>query len=875
MMRSKGTSLGKTIKPAAGFFLMASFIFSINVSVALSAYFKQVNTDGFGNPNNGGGAESNLMQVYLGKLYVGIENREDGCGVFSFDGERWEQVTEPGFGNPQNETVSSMAVLKDKLYAATSNKNGCEIYCYDGKGWSLLMQGGFGNYQNISASSMATYKDKLYVGTRDQTFSQGCEIWTWNGKEWHQEVSDGFGNKYNFAAQAMVVSSVSGKEKLYVGTFKTKRMKEGTPGCEVWSWDGMKWMQENKGKEGFKQRKGSSWNHNYIWSMIEYKNKLYVGTLNTAAGCEVWCYDGNEWVQANQNFNGFGDPYNGTAMSLTVFNNLLYVGTYNGKFKAELWSYDGLQWKPVIGRKAPTPIDLGDGANNFINSLGVFQGHLYLGVCNLKRGYGIWESDFVRIEPTQYTGTVEQDVLFTGLGGFLPYQWSLSDSSFGELDQSTGFFHAKATGTSEITLTDAKGSIATGVVTIEKGKIPEGQDEQIIIVGEAEPNVISNTVQETILFTVKPVFSNNRITIETITLDLSPLGMNEKLLLTDNGKDGDIKSNDGIYSASYPFPTFVPPGKYYLEIVMNAKSSQPYYGMIPLDVIQGYTTPVLSNIEIRGDSHFIPVTFDYLDQDGDLGGVKVFYRKQQEGDNWKTANVLQQRDIGLETNEVKFLSPSPKVQSFAFAWNSDRDEPGKKGSDYQLMLTPNDEKGDGESVLSTSFSIDNTQELTDEMAYIENGNYYIDKYPYPNYYGSYPTTGISWFTAKELCQERGKDLCSLGQWIKACRGPMKQEYPYGNKYGYRNREYCNNGGSADDVTVPSGLYRNCTNGYGVYDMCGNIFELIGKDEMTVYLGGGGDATNMEFLQNRCISVIPQPPNDAASNWGFRCCKEAD
>jgi hypothetical protein len=170
-----------------------SFIIFIECRITYSAYFKQVNTDGFGNSNNGGGADSNLMRVYQGKLYVGVENREEGCTVFSFDGEKWEQVNQHGFGDPDNATVSSMAVFRDKLYAATSNDKGCEVYCYDGTHWSLLMKRGFGNVKNISAPSMMTYKEKLYIGTRDQTFTNGCDIWSWDGKQWKQET-DGFGN---------------------------------------------------------------------------------------------------------------------------------------------------------------------------------------------------------------------------------------------------------------------------------------------------------------------------------------------------------------------------------------------------------------------------------------------------------------------------------------------------------------------------------------------------------------------------------------------------------------------------------------------------------------------------------------------------------
>ncbi len=49
------------------------------------------------------------------------------------------------------------------------------------------------------------------------------------------------------------------------------------------------------------------------------------------------------------------------------------------------------------------------------------------------------------------------------------------------------------------------------------------------------------------------------------------------------------------------------------------------------------------------------------------------------------------------------------------------------------------------------------------------------------------------------------------------------------------RDYCNTYGSMDSAAVPSGLYENCVNDLGIYDMGGNVYEWSSRSESEVFM----------------------------------------
>jgi len=92
--------------------IMASVVLPILLAV-LSPYavtaqiWTQINTDGFGDPNN---TYIRTMSVFDNNLYAGTRNAATGCEVWKYDSANWTQVNTDGFGNPDNTFASSMGV---------------------------------------------------------------------------------------------------------------------------------------------------------------------------------------------------------------------------------------------------------------------------------------------------------------------------------------------------------------------------------------------------------------------------------------------------------------------------------------------------------------------------------------------------------------------------------------------------------------------------------------------------------------------------------------------------------------------------------------------------------------------------------------------
>ena len=91
-----------------------------------------------------------------------------------------------------------------------------------------------------------------------------------------------------------------------------------------------------------------------------------------------------QFMQVNQD--GFGDRFNIYAWSMKEFNGYLYVGTLNQKKGAELWRYDGDTWEQIVDAGFGNPNNTG------IRNLTRFGGQLYAGVMNETEGAGVWRS---------------------------------------------------------------------------------------------------------------------------------------------------------------------------------------------------------------------------------------------------------------------------------------------------------------------------------------------------------------------------------------------------------------------------------------------------------------------------------------------------
>ena len=84
-----------------------------------------------------------------------------------------------------------------------------------------------------------------------------------------------------------------------------------------------------------------------------------------------------------------------------------------------------------------------------------------------------------------------------------------------------------------------------------------------------------------------------------------------------------------------------------------------------------------------------------------------------------------------------------------------------------------------------------------------------------------PATDVTWEDAYAYCESVGKRLPTEAEWEKACQGPGGWMYSWGTLENERNGRF---GLPREDGALPVGSHG--TNGYGLYDMSGNVWEWV-------------------------------------------------
>lgn len=161
-----------------------------------------------------------------------------------------------------------------------------------------------------------------------------------------------------------------------------------------------------------------------------------------------------------------------------------------------------------------------------------------------------------------------------------------------------------------------------------------------------------------------------------------------------------------------------------------------------------------------------------------------------------------------------------------------------------------------------------------------------------------PIVDVTWDDAvaftEWLSEKSGRKmrLPSESEWEYAGRSGSTTRYPWGDKIG-KNKANCDGCGSQWDglMTAPVGSFP--PNGYGLYDMIGNVYEWCLDTKHDSYLGAptDGSARLDEGPDGRKISrggswLYPpgdaevagrcwDPPNKSQSDFGFRVLMEAE
>jgi formylglycine-generating enzyme len=137
--------------------------------------------------------------------------------------------------------------------------------------------------------------------------------------------------------------------------------------------------------------------------------------------------------------------------------------------------------------------------------------------------------------------------------------------------------------------------------------------------------------------------------------------------------------------------------------------------------------------------------------------------------------------------------------------------------------------------------------------------------------------------ADQACQGAGKRLCAADEWTVACMGPAVTAYPYGDTYepqtcnGIDTFCTCEDGSfyedcywdcGADYHPTTTGELPGCTNGFGVYDISGNLWEHVQGGDSTTVRGGAYNCAHSDDW-HRCDYI----PGWTPSALGFRCCRD--
>lgn len=163
----------------------------------------------------------------------------------------------------------------------------------------------------------------------------------------------------------------------------------------------------------------------------------------------------------------------------------------------------------------------------------------------------------------------------------------------------------------------------------------------------------------------------------------------------------------------------------------------------------------------------------------------------------------------------------------------------------------------------------------------------------------HPAVHLSWNDAVAYCNWAGKRLPTEGEWEYAARGGLeKKMYPWGNELTPNGQHYCNIWqGEFPSVNTKEDGYKGTApafsfpaNGYGLYNMSGNIWEWCSdwfarshhnkggrnnpkgplNGEQKVIRGGSYLCHASYCNRYRVAARSFNTPDSSTGNMGFRC-----
>lgn len=143
---------------------------------------------------------------------------------------------------------------------------------------------------------------------------------------------------------------------------------------------------------------------------------------------------------------------------------------------------------------------------------------------------------------------------------------------------------------------------------------------------------------------------------------------------------------------------------------------------------------------------------------------------------------------------------------------------------------------------------------------------------YPDEWHDHPVVFVTWHDAIAYTQWAGKSLPDCQQWEKAARGTRGEAYPWGNQ---PTPAKCNSREGGIGFTTPVDRYHSGVSPYGVYDLCGNVWEWCATETDPGRYELKGSAFTSPFHR-----ATPSTFNDASADMNdddtsFRCVASPD
>jgi formylglycine-generating enzyme required for sulfatase activity len=147
-----------------------------------------------------------------------------------------------------------------------------------------------------------------------------------------------------------------------------------------------------------------------------------------------------------------------------------------------------------------------------------------------------------------------------------------------------------------------------------------------------------------------------------------------------------------------------------------------------------------------------------------------------------------------------------------------------------------------------------------------------------------PATDVSWEDAAAYCESVEKRLPTEAEWEKACRGPEGHAYSWGAEPDAAKGRF---GVAVADG--PAQVESQVPNGYGLYDMSGNVWEWVQDHYGEGYYSESparnpqgpssglsrvmrGGSWHLDAAGVRCSGRNHYLPNYRNYDYGFRCAK---